>query len=162
MNTVNNNAKYSFYFELLSFLRAELFDPAEARDLVDISNDYPEITLPEVTFENLSKWYESRRENEIFRTMTKHCFADLAVQMRALHVDALFVEWKFFSGLDQELFVHQRNKIDLSGKVVLASIVASDEALFARFWADPGMFLAQGDVVHFSNEEDGVINVIAA
>lgn len=159
LNTVkasNNNAKYRFYFTLLHFLKSGVFDSGTARNLVQISNDEPDVTLPDVTVENLSDWCERRREDEIFKTMTRHCFADLAVQMRWPIVNDLFTSWKYFSGMNFDLFIHLRRKRLLSGKNMSTNLIASNEALFWRFSHDPKAFFAQGDTVHFSDDNGGI------
>lgn len=161
-NTVmNTNPKFDFYSKLFLVMRSELFLRAEARSLVELSNDRPEITLPDVTLENLELWHEQYKiENEddgiaIMETMTEYCFADLAAQMRNEPVRDMFLNWKTWSGVPDDVFIHVRKSTDLGDSFATLTVVTDDIAAFRKFCKDPENFYYSGEV-HFSESESAM------
>ena len=122
-------------------------------------NDHPEITLPDVTLENLEEWYEQYSTNDIhnegmaiMETMIEYFFADLATQMRNEPVRDLFMEWKTWSGIPDDLFIHIRKSKDLGCGISTLTVVTDDISAFRRFCEDPDQFEHSGEV-HFSEDE---------
>lgn len=158
-NTVmNTNPKFDFYSKLFLVMRSELFLRAEAKILVGMVNDHPEITLPDVTLENLEEWHEDYRLDSgeegilIMQTMTEYFFADLATQMRNEPVRDLFMDWKRWVGIPNDLFVHVRRSTDLGDGVATLTVVTDNIEKFRKYCEDPDEVTYAGEV-HFSESE---------
>lgn len=153
---MKTNPKFDFYSTLFRLMRSESFLRAEAKRLVLMANDYPEITMPGVTLENLEEWYEKysitgseKEEFAIMETITDYCFADLAAQMRNESVQQLFLDWKSGSGIPDDLFVHVRKSTDLGNGISSATIVVDDMTAFRRFYNNQDIRTS----AHFSESE---------
>ena len=156
---MKTNPKFDFYSTLFRVMRSESFLLAEAKCLLLMVNDYPEITLPDVTLDNLEEWHEQYSTNDIhnkgmtiMKTMIEHFFTDLATQMRNEPVRDLFMEWKTWSGILDDLFIHVRKSTDLGCGISTLTIMTDDISAFRRFCEDPDQF-GHSSEVHFSESE---------
>ncbi len=155
---MNTNPKFDFYTKLFLVMRSELFLRAEAQSLVEMVKDHPEITLTEVTLENLEEWHEQyKMENSdqgifIMETMTEHFFIDLASQMRNEPVRDLFTDWKKWAGIPNDLFIHIRKATDLGDGVATLTVVTDDIVKFRKYCEDPDEVTYAGEI-HFSESE---------
>lgn len=158
---MKTNPKFDFYSKLSLVMRSELFLRAEARSLVEMVNDHPEITLPGVDLDNLEFWHEQyKMENDdkgiaIMEDLTEHCFSDLAAQMRNEPVRDLFTDWKKWAGIPNDLFIHVRKSTDLGDGVATLTVVTDSIVAFRKYCQDPDEVTYAGEV-HFSESESAM------
>lgn len=148
LNQMNTNQKFDFYAKLLNFFKNENVSVPQATALVEIYNSAQgQITLQDVTCENLMLWHEEVGREDLhddpgiafLETITECFFEDLAPQMRNVAVQDLLYKWREMAGITEntDVFVHIRNVKMLGDEVASVTLVVNDITRFRELLRDP-------------------------
>lgn len=157
------NPKLDFYSALLTACSGKIFVKSAAQKAVDLYEKYPEeISLPDVTLENIQLWHEQMTNYvsgedpgmEKAEEIAICLFEDLVAQMRNEPVRDLHRKWKERAGISDDLFIRVRRSKDLGDGVATITVVTDDIVGFREFFDDPDKFIRMRGEVHFSEAEE--------
>jgi len=158
------NPKFDFYSFLLKACSGEFFVYAIGRKVMEIYEAHKdEISLSDVTFENLELWHEQITNNRVggedpgiekAEEIAICCFEDLAAQMRNEPVRELHRKWKDRAGIPDDLFVRVRKSKDMGDGIATITVVTDDIVGFRDFFKDPDEFIRMRGEVHFSTADE--------
>jgi hypothetical protein len=171
LRIVMKNPKFDFYAKLYTLIQNKEFKPAIAEEVFAIySANQAEISLPDVTLENLEVWHEcfyrepkegqrmslgeSIEGIEVFEEMVEAVFEDLAPQMRSAAVRELHQDYKQMASIPDDLFIRIRRVKALDETFAAITVVTDNVEKFRLFFTDPEKFAYSGEVHYTEATEE--------